>query len=181
MNELEKLKFPIGPFKRPEKIQKEDVLQWRNDIDAFPELIKSAVSNLNDAQLNTKYRPEGWTLHQVVHHCADSHMNGYGRLKLALTEDQPTIKPYLEAKWAELPDTLDLPVAVSLQLLEIIHFKWCFLIDRLCPSDYSRTYLHPEHGAVFRLDESIGIYAWHCRHHLAHITETIKREGWKTI
>ena len=174
----EKLKFPIGKFDKPSKIT-EDILKiWVSDISTFPKRLSSEVLNLNDTQLDTQYRPDGWTLRQVVHHCADSHMNSFTRLKLTLTEDQPTIKPYFEERWAELHDAKGMPIEPSLKMIEGIHERWTVLLKHLSDEQYARIFIHPEHGKTFRVDENIGVYAWHCNHHLAHITETIKRNNW---
>ncbi|HWS60267.1 MAG TPA: putative metal-dependent hydrolase, partial [Flavobacterium sp.] len=131
-----------------------------------------------EEQLNTQYRLEGWTIRQVVHHCADSHMNSLTRLKLALTEDKPTIKPYREELWAELPDSKNLPLESSLKMLEGIHYRWSILLNNLTKEHRERTFIHPNKGKEFRIDENIGLYAWHCNHHLAHIIETKKRNQW---
>lgn len=177
--ELEKLKFPIGKFDKPTAITNQVLAQWIDDISTFPGRLTKEVVNLTDEQLDTQYRPNGWTLRQVVHHCADSHMNSLTRLKLALTEDQPIIKPYFEERWAELADSKNLPIGPSLKMIEGIHERWTVLLNHLSESDYSKLFIHPEHGKEFRIDENIGVYAWHCNHHLAHITETKKRNNWK--
>jgi hypothetical protein len=176
--DIEKLKYPIGTFNCPDTIPADLLNQWKKDISIFPSLLREATEGLNDQQLNTTYRPDGWTLRQVVHHCADSHMNGLTRFKLALTEEQPTIRPYMEARWAELDDSRNLPVQHSLQMLDIIHLKWTYLLDRVTAEDLAKTFLHPQYNKIYRLDQSVGNYAWHGRHHLAHIVETIKRHGW---
>ncbi|OFV90830.1 MAG: metal-dependent hydrolase [Acidobacteria bacterium RIFCSPLOWO2_12_FULL_65_11] len=129
-------------------------------------------------QIETPYRPGGWTVRQVVHHVPDSHLHAYARFKLALTEHEPTIKPYDEAKWAELPDTQTVSPEVSLTLLEALHQRWVALLRSLSPADYRRTFRHPDRGRVLTLDEVLGIYAWHGRHHVAHITALRQRQGW---
>ena len=176
---LEQLKFPIGKFEKPTTITKDDLLNWISEISTFPSRLKNEVNHLTNQQLNTQYRPEGWTIRQVVHHCADSHMNSLIRLKLTLTEDQPTVKPYYEERWAELADSKNMPIEPSLKMIEGIHERWTVLLNNLSESDYSKIFIHPEHGKAFRIDENIGMYAWHCNHHLAHITETKKRNNWK--
>ena len=176
---LEQLKFPIGKFEKPTTITKDDLLNWISEISTFPSRLKNEVNHLTNQQLNTQYRPEGWTIRQVVHHCADSHMNSLMRLKLTLTEDQPTVKPYYEESWAELADSKNMPIEPSLKMIEGIHERWTVLLNNLSESDYSKIFIHPEHGKAFRIDENIGMYAWHCNHHLAHITETKKRNNWK--
>jgi hypothetical protein len=175
---LEQLKYPIGKFEKPEIITKVILSNWVSEISTFPTRLLSAVDHLTEQQLETQYRPEGWTIRQVVHHCADSHMNSFTRLKLALTEDQPTIKPYFEERWAELLDTKSMPIEPSLKMIEGIHKRWTVLLMSLTDEQYERTFIHPEHGKTYRVDENIGMYAWHCNHHLAHITETIKRNNW---
>jgi hypothetical protein len=129
-------------------------------------------------QLDTPYRPGGWTVRQVVHHLPDSHLHAYTRIKLALTEEEPTIKPYEEARWAELPDARTGPIDPSLALLESLHQRWLLLLRQLRPSDFERRFRHPEHNRMFALDETIALYAWHGRHHVAHITSLRQRMGW---
>ena len=175
---LEQLKYPIGKFEKPEIITKDILLKWVSDIAIFPTRLGAEVYKLTDMQLDTQYRPDGWTIRQVVHHCADSHMNSLTRLKLALTEDQPTIKPYFEELWAELLDTKSMPIEPSMKMIEGIHERWTVLLNNLTDEQYGRVFIHPEHRIYFRVDENIGVYAWHCNHHLAHITETIKRNDW---
>ena len=145
---------------------------------AAPAEMEAAVRGLSASQLNTPYRPEGWTARQVVHHVADSHINAYVRFKLALTEDGPTIKPYDEAKWAELPDSKSDLVAQSLTLLEMLHKRWHFLLTHMQQSDFLRKLNHPEWDSPLTLDAMLALYAWHGKHHAAHITELRKREGW---
>lgn len=174
------LRFPIGEYIKPTEVS--DVY-WQDciaDIEALPALLKAAVKEMTDAQLNVPYRPEGWTSRQVVHHLADSHLNMFMRLKLALTEDEPVIKPYKEDSWAELPD-YTLPTDISLNLLDALHKRWAFLLKSLNDKERKRTFYHPEYHKLFSIEHITGFYAWHCRHHLAHITELKKREGWTTI
>ncbi len=139
--------------------------------------MRDAVAGLSDHQLDTPYRPGGWTVRQLVHHVADSHMNGLIRVKLALTEDEPTIKPYDQDRWVELADS-DLPVDVSLQLLDAVHARWSALYRTLEPEQFSRTFFHPETSAVSTLDQHLQLYAWHSRHHVAHIMNLRRRERW---
>jgi hypothetical protein len=174
----EKLKYPIGKFDKPTIITKDILNKWISDISTFHNRLSNEVSSLTDEQLDTQYRPNGWTIRQVVHHCADSHMNSLTRLKLTLTEDKPTIKPYFEDHWADLPDTKSMPIQPSLQMIEGIHERWVVLLNNLTDDQLEREFVHPEHGKTFRVDENIGIYAWHCNHHLAHIKETKKRNNW---
>jgi uncharacterized damage-inducible protein DinB len=154
--------------------------EWRanhiRDIAALPAQMRAAVAALTDAQLDTPYRPGGWTLRQVVHHVADSHANGYVRQKLALTEANPTVKPYDEERWAELPDAR-LPIDVSLRMLDAIHERWAALLRALPPERFGAQYLHPASGQQ-TLDSSLSNYAWHGRHHLGHVIELRKRSNW---
>ena len=140
--------------------------------------MKKVVTGLNDQQLDTPYRDGGWTIRQVVHHTADSHLNCYIRVKLALTEDNPTIRPYLEAKWAEIPEAKTAPVEVSLNILDAIHHRMNLMLRNLTVDDLDRTFYHPENKTTRTLKTILALYAWHSRHHLAHITELKKRKGW---
>lgn len=175
--ELEKLSFPIGNFKKPERIDQEQINTWINDIKEFPLKLKTLTTSLSSEQKNWKYRPEGWALKQVVHHCADSHINSFIRFKLALTEDSPTIKPYFEDRWAELEDSLYDDLEPSILLLEGLHEKWVNLLTRLSSEALKRVFIHPEHGKKFTLAETIGTYSWHGKHHLAHIELALKARG----
>ena len=170
------LRYPIGDFSRPALIgeaEREDAIRVIADL---PGKLRAAVSGLSEAQLDTPYREGGWTVRQLVHHVADSHINAYTRMRLALTEDWPTIKPYDEGRWAELADARTLPVEVSLSLLEALHRRWVVLLQSLSDSDWARGYIHPEHGRE-KLATVAAIYGWHCRHHVAHVTELRKRMG----
>jgi hypothetical protein len=151
--------------------------EWIAEIASAPAAFREAVRGLDDAQLNTPYRPEGWTVRQVIHHVPDSHMNSYIRFRLALTEDEPAIKPYAEARFAELADARLAPVEVSLQLLENLHFRWVMLLRSMSEADFARTFRHPELGTL-RLDSNLALYAWHGRHHAAHITQLRQRNRW---
>ncbi|WP_040248671.1 YfiT family bacillithiol transferase [Psychroserpens mesophilus] len=175
--ELFRLKFPIGEFTKPEHISDHEISQWIAHIESFPSKVKELTDDLTVNQLNWKYRPEGWTIKQVVHHCADSHMNSLIRFKLALTEDTPTIKPYYEDRWANLVDGNDDNLEDTLYLLKGLHAKLTTLLRNLSPSDLLKEFVHPEHGKHFRLDETIGVYAWHCNHHLAHIKQALEYKG----
>jgi len=174
---LEQLQYPIGKFQKPEIISRKTIDAWIVEIASFPERIEKAIAGMTEVQLDTPYRPDGWTVRQVVHHCADSHMNSFIRFKLALTEENPQIKPYEEQLWAEAPD-YDLDPAVSIALLKALHFRWVVLLRSISEKDFSKTFYHPGSQKIYRLDINTGIYAWHCNHHLAHITELIRREGW---
>ena len=171
------LSYPIGGFDRPESVTPEMRAQWIGEIEAAPVQFRAAVQGLTGQQLDTPYRPDGWTSRQVVHHVADSHLHSYIRFRLALTEDQPTIKPYDQAKWAELPDARTAPVEVSLQLIDSLHQRWAVLLRSMSDADFARTFFHPERG-VMVLDTTLAMYAWHCRHHRAHITGLRERMGW---
>lgn len=178
LTDLELLRYPIGRYKAPAAFTPEVIGEGIRSIAGFPALLEQAVLHLNDAQLDTPYRPEGWTVRQVVHHCADSHINSYMRFRLALTEDKPTIKPYHEERWAELHDAKAMPVKYSIALLEGLHARWTNLLERLSDEDLDRTFIHPEHGREMSLRATVCLYAWHGAHHLAHITELKRREGW---
>jgi hypothetical protein len=154
------------------------VERWVTDLAELPEQLIVAVRGLSDSQWETPYRPGGWTVRQVVHHLPDSHLNGYVRFKLALTEEEPVIKPYLEAEWARLPDVDATDPDVSLRLLDALHRRWVVLLRALDPAQMKRRIVHPEHGRAIELLEYLGMYAWHGRHHLAHITTLREREGW---
>ncbi|MCJ8211777.1 putative metal-dependent hydrolase [Mucilaginibacter sp. RS28] len=167
----ETLKYPVGKFVAPLSYTDEDFRNWIAEIKALPGLVRAAVIGLNEHQLNTPYRPGGWTVKQVVHHLADSHMNALMRFKLALTEENPTIKPYDEPAWALLPD-YRLPVESSLKMLEGIHQHLGALFESLTEEQWDRTFFHPQHQSSVPLKRNLAIYAWHGRHHLAHITST---------
>lgn len=176
---LEPLQFPIGKYNAPTRFSKNIINTYIADIKSFPQRLREAVQKLTQQQLDTPYRPDGWTIRQVVHHCADSHMNSIIRFKLALTEDKPTIKPYYEDRWAELSDSKTMPIEPSLKLLEGLHERWVVLLEQLSDDDLKRTFVHPEHGKSFSLEENIGTYAWHGNHHLAHITSLKNKMQWK--
>ena len=175
--DIEKLKFPIGHFDNHMEVSSENLDNWKTTIHNFPSQLKAVASSLSSKELNWKYRPEGWAIKQVVHHLADSHMNAIIRMKLALTEDTPTILPYDEAKWAEISDGLSENIEPSLQILEGIHERWGLLLENLKETDWNRMYFHPEHQRLFSVKEALGIYDWHCRHHLAHIEQALFYKG----
>jgi hypothetical protein len=172
------LRFPAGRFEPPATITAEQRREWMAEIAALPAALRAAVAGLSDEQLDTPYRPEGWSVRQVVHHLPDSHMNSYVRFRLALTEDNPTVKPYDEALWAELPDAKSLPPELSLRLLEALHQRWVTLLEALTPEQYARTFEHPGLKRIMSLEWNLGLYAWHGRHHVAHITSLRQRMGW---
>jgi hypothetical protein len=171
-------RYPIGPFtyRGPQsEQQRRDCIER---IAAAPAAMRRAAAGLSDPQLDTPYREGGWTVRQVVHHVPDSHLNAYSRFRLALTEPVPTIRPYFEDRWAELPDARSAPVELSLTLLETLHRRWVLLLRSLGRTDWERRYLHPEHGREWTLDEALTMYAWHGEHHTAHITRLRDRMGW---
>lgn len=168
-NSLEQLKYPIGRYDQPETIEQNYIASCIQIIKDFPKKLKKEVEGLTDIQLDTKYRDNGWTIRQVVNHCADSHIHSFIRFKLALTENQPTIKPYDETLWAELSDSKNISIEPALKMLEGTHERWVALLESMSEDDYGRTFIHPENNEVISLGQNIGIYAWHCRHHLAHI------------
>jgi len=166
--DLDKLKYPIGKYHVEENINRAAVNRFIKEIELLPQRLADAVKGLNPEQLRTPYRPEGWTIQQVVHHIADSHMNAYVRFKLALTEDKPIIKPYDEKLWAELPDSKLFDINVSLVLIDSLHKRWTTLLKQLNDKELDKEFLHPESG-MKNLRETICHYAWHGNHHLAHI------------
>ena len=172
------LRYPIGKFDFDAPINDADYPKLITAIAEAPVALRSAVAGLTRDQLETRYRPGGWTVKQVVHHVPDSHLNAYTRFKLALTENEPTIKPYDETAWAELPDSRKVPMEVSLDLLDALHLRWVALLRSMDTADFNRGLRHPEHGRVLTLRQMLGLYAWHGRHHVAHITSLKKRESW---
>jgi hypothetical protein len=171
------LRYPIGKFHFDGPLAERDRQQLIGEIERAPRALEAAVQGLGAWQLDTAYRDGGWTLRQVVHHLPDSHTNAYMRFKLALTEEEPTIKPYAEDRWAQLPDTQSTPVGVSLRLLRSLHTRWVALLRSFNSDEWQRTFRHPELGLV-SLEKNLALYAWHGRHHVAHITELRKRMGW---
>jgi uncharacterized damage-inducible protein DinB len=175
---LEELRYPIGKFDlNRAPATADERKKFIDELANLPERLRQALNGLNGKQLETPYREGGWTVRQLVHHIADSHMNAYIRFKLALTEDAPTIKPYKEAAWAELADSRLTPVDVSLALVESLHSRWVVLLRTLQPADWARTMIHPERGTM-TLDLTLAMYAWHGAHHVAHITALRERNGW---
>jgi len=171
------LRYPIGHY-QPLPFSGKQKDEWLNDIKFLPQLLENAVINLDEPQLLTPYREGGWTIQQLVHHVADSHMNAYIRFKLGLTEDNPTIRPYDQVAWALLSDTEKLPINISLTLLYALHTRWYSVISDLRIEDWERTVFHPEHKKEMTLWYLLGMYAWHGRHHVAHITSLRERNKW---
>ncbi|GAB5536533.1 MAG: putative metal-dependent hydrolase [Rubricoccaceae bacterium] len=169
-------RYPIGPFEHTGPVERADRDRWIDEIAALPEAMRSAVMGVPAESLDVPYRPGGWTLRQVIHHVPDSHLNAYIRFKWALTEDAPIIKAYDEVAWAELADIDATPIRTSLDLLESLHARWTTLLRHLTEADWARTYVHPASGPQ-RLDVTAGSYAWHGRHHLAHITTALEASG----
>ena len=176
--QLEALRYPIGRFQPPASITDADIRRFIDTIAQLPANLEQAIAHLDAVQLQTPYRPDGWTVQQVVHHLPDSHMQAYARFKLALTEDNPVIKPYAEDRWAALPDSQQVPVQVSLTLLHALHRRWVALMEAMTTAQWERTYFHPEHQRSFALKEIVALYAWHSRHHLMHIVRLRERMGW---
>jgi hypothetical protein len=175
---IQDMRYPIGRFKYDGDSSREAIDHAIADIAALPALLRTSVDGLDTDQLNTPYREGGWALREVVHHVPDSHMNAYVRCKLALTEQSPTIKPYDEAAWAKLGDVKIVPVDVSLALLAALHTRWVALLTSLSDADFERSYIHPDHQRAVPLREVVALYAWHGRHHTAHISSLRERNGW---
>jgi uncharacterized damage-inducible protein DinB len=177
MADLDDLRYPIGRFSPPASSTSGIRAAQINTLRSLPDRLRSAVNGLNDSQIDTPYREGGWTVRQLVHHVFDSHANCYMRFKLALTEDWPTIKPYDEAAWAELADSKQMPVEVSLNLIDSLHARWVNLLDSLSEDDFRKGFNHPERGRQ-NLATTLALYDWHSRHHTAHITGLRARQGW---
>lgn len=171
------LRYPIGKFVPRHSLPAGERATMIDQIAAAPERLRAAVRGLDEKQLDTPYREGGWTVRQVAHHVPDSHLNAYVRLKLALTEDKPVIKPYDEAAWAALPDSREVPIETSLTLLESLHQRWVSVLRQMNPADFGRQFTHPDHGLV-GLDWFVSMYAWHGRHHVAHVTSLRERKSW---
>ena len=172
-------RYPNGRFSVEDQISPERRTGFIAEIAGAPAQYRAAIKGLSEAQFDTPYREGGWTVRQVIHHVPDSHMNAYLRFKLALTEENPTIKPYEESLWANLPDTANTTVGVSVVMLEALHRRWVNLLKSLTEEQWSRTYFHPEQGKALRLDWALAMYAWHGNHHLAHINSLRDRMGWR--
>ena len=177
MNEIpiERLKYPIGRFQWPDSSPLSEIEKNIEEISTFPQHLRKQLAELDPSLLKSPYRPEGWTVHQLVHHICDSHLNSYIRFKWALTEDAPTIKAYNEKAWATTPEIEQTPIEESVHLLEALHKRWVSLLRSLQPADWEKTFIHPESGKVYTLGATVALYAWHGKHHLAHISEFQKR------
>jgi uncharacterized damage-inducible protein DinB len=174
---LDDPRYPIGRYQPPAEVTPEMRAEWIDRVAGVPASLRAALAGLSAEQMDTPYREGGWTVRQVAHHVPDSHMNAYTRFKLALTEDGPTIKPYAEAAWAELPDSRVTPVEVSLTLLEALHHRWVLLLRAMDDAQWARAFEHPDMGTQ-RLDRALGLYAWHGDHHIAQVTGLRARRGW---
>jgi len=174
---MDELRYPTGRFARPDSLTADQRRAAIETIVATPSKLRAAVRGLGDSQLDTPYRPGGWTVRQVIHHVPDSHANAYCRFKLALTEDTPTIKPYDESAWAKLEDSRTTSIETSLTMLDVIHDRWVRILRAMSPEDFSRRLNHPENG-IMSLDQLLTMYAWHGPHHVAHVTRLREREGW---
>lgn len=178
MSNLEQKKFPIGQFKQPENICDITLDEYIKVIKDFPGRLKNLIEDFSDDQLDTQYREGGWTVRQVVNHLADSHINSFMRLKLALTEENPTIRPYDEAKWAELQDSQNISVKPAMRMLKGTHQRWTALLKSMTNKQFERTFHHPELNKNYNLRSYLALYAWHCNHHFAHIENLKKEKGW---
>ena len=170
-------RYPIGKY-IAQPFSEKQLAEWLNDIKFLPQLLENAILNLDEAQLDTPYRDGGWTVKQLVHHVADSHMNAYIRFKLGLTEDKPVINADREEVWAELADTKNLPINISLTLLHALHLRWYEIVKNISEEEFNRTVFHPQHQKELSLWFLLGMYAWHGRHHVAHITALREKLGW---
>ena len=170
-------RYPIGKFSFAGPLSEDQKARFLDDIEQTPARLRAAVKGLSAQQLDTPYRDGGWTVRQVVHHVPDSHLNSYIRFKLALTEEEPTIRPYMEDRWAELPEARTAPIELSLSLLEDLHKRWMLMLRAIQPAEWKRTFRHPEIGPM-TLEKNLALYAWHGRHHVAHVTALRERMGW---
>ncbi len=176
--ELYQLQYPIGTFEIPTSITQNQIESWISILEHFPNRLENLVKNLTESQLDTPYRPNGWTVRQVVHHVSDSHHHSYSRFKWALTEDKPIIKAYYEDRWAELIDSKIAPIDMSIQHIKAVHFKLVYLLKHLTENDLNKSFIHPETKKEVLLKHNVGIYAWHSNHHYAHIENLLKRNHW---
>lgn len=178
MDQLNNLRYPIGRFSPPQPVSTDVISQCIQTISSFPKKLRAVTAGMSEAQLNIPYREDGWTIKEVVHHCADSHMNALIRFKLGLSEDNPTIKPYLQDEWVKQPDVKKESINVSLHLLEALHIRWASLLNEMSDDDYARTFYHPEMKKPITLAKNLCLYAWHCDHHLGHVTGLKERMDW---
>lgn len=176
--DLQKLKFPIGNFKSPDTFTLDDHKTRISSIRELPKALNAVINGLSEAQLDTPYRPGGWTARQLVHHIADSHMNAFTRFKLGLTEENPTIRPYDQNAWCDMEDAKVLSPDASLKIIEGIHSRWTYILENMGEEDFSRLIFHPEMNKSLHLGKMLALYSWHSDHHLAHLTNLVKREGW---
>lgn len=172
------LQYPIGKYSMPQEISDEKLKEWIMILEMMPAQLRDMVSEMNDSQLDTPYREEGWTIRQVVHHLADSHHHSYIRFKWALTEETPVIKPYLQDKWTDLPDLDGMPVEWSLRHLEVVHYKLVRLLRMMTSEQLDRSFIHPDGNIKISLRQNVGQYAWHSMHHYLHIKNLVDRKGW---
>ena len=178
MTDIESLKYPIGKFSMIENPTDANRQQWLNDLASLPGRLESMTATLNEMQLDTPYRPDGWTVRQVVHHLADSHLNAFCRIKLVLTEESPVIKPYHEGEWAKMKDYYELPIDHSIGILRGLHARMVFVLKNMTTSERAKFYVHPQYGKNYPLETVMALYAWHSNHHLAHIESLKKRNQW---
>ncbi len=174
MDKLEQLRFPVGKFHTPKEFSEQDIANWKQTISDFSDKIDFFFKSIDSSQLRTPYRENGWNGFQVIHHCADSHMNAYIRFKLGMTEDAPEIRPYFEDRWAELPDATTENLEDSLMILKGLHRRWVIILNSIEYDDFNRSIVHPEYGRKYNLAQLLAMYAWHCNHHYAHL-ELIKK------
>lgn len=174
--DLEHLKYPIGKFKKPKEIRPKHIKSWIEDLESLASSVSAICIELKERDLDRIYRPGGWTIRQVIHHIVDSHLNAYVRFKWALTESNPTIKAYDEVAWAEMPDAKKGPIDFSLLMLEGLHLRWVYAINKIPNEDFQKSYFHPEDKETVLMSEFIGKYAWHGKHHLAHINQALENE-----
>jgi hypothetical protein len=176
MMNLNDLKYPIGKFVMPKSLAMHEIKEGIETLASFPEKLKALVKSITAEQENWVYRPDGWSIKQVIHHCADSHMQSVTRFRWVLTESIPTIKTYHEALWAQMSDYQG-PIQPSLEIISGLHVRWVYLLNSMKPHDFEKTFVHPDHQREMRLDENLALYAWHGEHHLAHISQALKSKG----
>jgi len=175
--QLESLKYPLGKYKKPENVSSKDIEGYIRVLEEFPQKIRQATKGLNDTELTYKHRPEGWMVRQLVHHLADSHMTAFTRVKLALTESNPTVKPYIENEWVKLPDTTQAPIEWSLMIIEGVHNRLVTVLRSLNKEQLQKTYFNPEYQKLYTISDVILLYSWHCGHHMAHINQALKHKN----